>query len=99
MENMQKQAVEFFKNLDWGIFYQEKMALQETIELLRYEDSPKYQNAAKWLDGIVNMMDAMGDTGEQLGLFTYPERDENDRCFDERFNDVLLKDPEHEQQK
>lgn len=90
-----KQASEFFDSIDWTLFYQEKMALQETIKLLSDSETPEAANAIEWLHGILNMMDAMGDTAEAIGLFEYPERDENDRCFDERFNDVLKKTPEN----
>ena len=57
------------------------------------------QNAAAWLDGILNMMDEMGDIAESLGLFEYPERDlYTDRCFDERYNDLLKRSPEKEKE-
>lgn len=110
MENMEKQPKKFhsdnmeavrkfFYGINWTTFYQEKMALQETRELiLNAEDTPKNINAVKWIDGVLNMMDAMGDVAEQIGLFVYPERDNNDRCFDDRYNDVLAKDPEAEGQ-
>lgn len=91
-------ARKFFHDIDWVVFYQEKMALQETMKMLRMEDSPQCINAVKWLDGLLNMLDVMGDVAEQIDLFSYPERDDDDRCFDDRYNDVLAKDPEVETQ-
>ena len=87
-------ANEFFQSVNWTLFYQEKMALCELIDHFQGSDDVNECNAIEWLNGLLNMMDEMGDTAESLGLFTYPERDENDRCFDDRFNDVLLKLPE-----
>lgn len=86
---------QFFESMDWTMFYQEKMALIEVIGMLQNEaEDRRKQNAAFWLDGILNMMDAMGDVAEEHGLFEYPERDmDTDRCFDERFNDILNKTP------
>lgn len=85
----------FFESVDWTTFYQEKMALIEVIDMLQKEaEDRRKQNAAYWLDGILNMMDAMGDVAEEHGLFEYPERDmDTDLCFDDRFNDVLDKTP------
>lgn len=86
MENMEKQPKKFhsdnmeavrkfFYGINWTTFYQEKMALQETRELiLNAEDTPKNINAVKWIDGVLNMMDAMGDVAEQIGLFVYPSK-------------------------
>ena len=38
--------------------------------------------------------DNLGDAAEDEGDFVYPERDENDRCLDNRFNDVLDRSPD-----
>lgn len=86
-------ALSFFEGINWTEFYQEKMALCELIDHFQGSDDIKERNAIEWINGILEMMDAMGDTAENLGLFEYPERDGNDRCFDERFNDVLLNNP------
>lgn len=86
----------FFNNVDWTMFYKEKMALCETIDLLQDVDTEKAKNAISWIDGIINMMDAMGDVAENLGLFEYPERDDDDRCYDEQYNDILLRTPDTE---
>ena len=85
----------FFESVDWTMFYKQKMALIDVIDMLQKEtEDCRKQNAAYWLDGILNMMDAMGDVAEEHGLFEYPERDmDTDRCFDEQFNDVLDKTP------
>ena len=85
----------FFESVDWTTFYQEKMALIDVIDMLQKEtEDRRKQNAAYWLDGILNMMDAMGDVAEEHGLFEYPERDmDTDLCFDDRFNNVLDKTP------
>ena len=87
-------ANEFCQNVNWTLFYQEKMALCELIDHFQGSDDIKEQHAIEWLNGLLNMMDVMGDTAESLGLFEYPERDECDRCSAVRFNAVLLKLPE-----
>ena len=90
-------AERFFReSVDWSLFYQEKMALCELIDVLGGEtENLKKKNAIEWLIGVLNMMDEMGDAAESMGLFKYPERDlYTDRCFDERFNDVLLRSPD-----
>lgn len=92
--NLTPNTETFFANIDWPLFYQEKMAIQEVMGLLAQGEGVKEKNAVEWLDGILNMMDAIGDIAEDAGFFMYPERDENDRCYDDRFNDVLLKRPE-----
>lgn len=91
----------FRERVDWPLFYQEKMAICELVDLLGKdgEDDVRKKNAAAWLDGVLNMMDEMGDIAENLGLFEYPERDlYTDRCFDERYNDLLKRSPEKEKE-
>ena len=85
----------FFESIDWPMFYQQKMAVCELVdELMKDPTDVRKQNAVAWLQGILNMMDVMGDIAEDHGLFEYPERDmDTDRCFDERFNDILDKSP------
>lgn len=99
MKEKMNQTERFFReNVDWPLLYEEKMAVCELIDILSEESEDiKKKNAINWLVGLLNMMDEMGDIAESLGLFEYPERDsETDRCFDERFNDVLMRDPDEE---
>lgn len=95
MEKCSRAAERFFrKKVDWPLFYEEKMAICELVGILQNDSDEKKKNAAEWLNGVLNMMDEMGDVAEKLGLFEYPERDlHTDRCFDERYNDVLLRSP------
>lgn len=88
----------FFQSIDWPLFYQEKQAMISLISKLRSSDDNALKNGAEWLQGILYMMDAMGDEAEKMGLFTYPEMDEkNQRFKDERYNDILDKLPEEPQ--
>ena len=75
--------------VDWDTFYQEKMALQNITDYLhrnKEQENGMFGRAANWMEGILTMMDE--------GDFVYPERDENDRCLDNRFNDVLDRSPD-----
>lgn len=84
-----------FRNISWPLFYQQKLAICEMQSLLTRSVDPRVKNATKWLDGILNMMDVMGDIAEQMQLFTYPGTDEKGCFFDNRFNNVLMQDPTH----
>lgn len=88
------QVKEFFQTTDWNLFYQSKMALCELVDHFCGSDNKKEQNAVEWIESLLNMMDGLGDIAEEMGLFSYPERDENDECLDDRFNNVLDKLPE-----
>lgn len=84
----------FFQNIDWTLFYQEKMAVQALIPKLQSNEDKSLKNGAEWLQGILNMMDAMGDEAEKMGLFTYPEMDTTSQLFkDDRYNGILDKQP------
>lgn len=84
----------FFQNIDWTLFYQEKMAVQALIPKLQNSGDEALKNGAEWLQGILNMMDAMGDEAEKMGLFTYPEMDTTSQLFkDDRYNGILDKQP------
>ena len=83
--------------VDWDTFYQEKMALQNITDYLhrnKEQENGMFGRAANWMEGILTMMDNLGDATEDEGDFVYPERDENDRCLDNRFNDVLDRSPD-----
>ena len=73
--------------VDWDTFYQEKMALQNITDYLhrnKEQENGMFGRAANWMEGILTMMDNLGDAAE----------DENDRCLDNRFNDVLDRSPD-----
>lgn len=95
MKKCSSVAESFFREkIDWPLFYEEKMAICELVGILQGEPDEKMKHASEWLEGVLNLMDEMGDTAEKLGLFEYPERDlHTDRCFDERYNDVLQRSP------
>lgn len=82
--------------IDWELFYEEKMALQDVTDYLhrhKEQEDGMFDRAAAWMEGIITMMDNMGDAAEDMGDFVYPERDENDLCLDNRFNHVLSRYP------
>lgn len=87
---------EFFQTTDWTLFYQSKMALCELIDHFCDSENQKEKNAVEWIESILNLMDGLGDIAEEMGLFVYPERDDDDDCLDDRFNHVLDKLPESE---
>lgn len=95
---LEKRIHDFFGQMDWPRFYQSKMALCEIMDRFTGSEVVEEKNAIEWMNDILEMMDEMGDIAESMGLFVYPERDNNDRCFDDRYNDVLAKDPEAEGQ-
>lgn len=89
--------LETLGTVDWDTFYQEKMALQNITDYLhrnKEQENGMFGRAANWMEGILTMMDNLGDAAEDEGDFVYPERDENDRCLDNRFNDVLDRSPD-----
>ena len=71
-------------------------AKQARFDSLRFKEQENgmFGRAANWMEGILTMMDNLGDAAEDEGDFVYPERDENDRCLDNRFNDVLDRSPD-----
>lgn len=85
---------QFFQATDWNLFYQSKMALCELVDRFEGSDIKEERNAVEWIVSLLNMMDDLGDIAEEMGIFTYPERDEDDMCLDDRFNNVLSKLPE-----
>lgn len=89
---MQKQN--FFQSIDWPLFYQQKLAVLALIDKMQGSSDKAYEHGAEWLQGVLTMMDVMGDEAEKRGLFTYPEMDETSQRFkDDRYNDILDKLP------
>lgn len=85
------------EDIDWDVFYEQKMALQDVTDCLhrhKEQENGMFDRAAAWMEGIITMMDSMGDAAEDMGHFVYPERDENDLCIDSRFNHVLSRYPD-----
>lgn len=85
------------EDIDWELFYEEKMALQDVTDYLhrhKEQENGMFDRAAAWMEGIITLMDNMGDAAEDMGHFVYPERDENDLCLDNRFNHVLSRYPD-----
>lgn len=78
-------------NIDWPLFYQEKMALCELYSRIYssgWEDAPRI---CEWLSGLLGALDVMGDAAELLGLFEYPQQDEDCNFLDDTYNHVLSK--------
>lgn len=85
------------EDIDWDAFYEQKMALQDVTDYLhrhKEQENGMFDRAAAWMEGIITLMDSMGDAAEDMGHFVYPERDENDLCIDSRFNHVLSRYPD-----
>lgn len=69
------------EDIDWDVFYEQKMALQDVTDYLhrhKEQENGMFDRAAAWMEGIITLMDSMGDAAEDMGHFVYPERDEND---------------------
>lgn len=90
---LKKQMRDFFGQMDWPKFYQSKMAVCEIMDRFIGSEEAEERNAVEWLNVILEMMDAMGDIAENMGLFVYPEWDDDINCMDERYNHVLSKLP------
>lgn len=84
---------DFFEQLDWPLFYQSKMAICEIMDRFNGSTVPEEQNAVEWMNCILGMMDEMGDIAKDLGLFEYPQWDDDVNCLDDRYNHVLSKLP------
>lgn len=95
---LEKRIHDFFGQMDWPRFYQSKMALCEIMDRFTGSEVVEEKNAIEWMNDILEMMDEMGDIAESMGLFVYPQWDDDIRCLDDRYNDVLAKDPEAEGQ-
>ncbi len=84
----------FFELVDWPLFYQQKLAVLALIDKMQGSNDKAYEHGAEWLQGVLTLMDFMGDEAEKCGLFTYPEMDEAKQRFkDDRYNDILDKLP------
>lgn len=85
------------EDIDWDAFYQQKMALESFTDYLhrnKEQENGMYGRAAAWMEGILTTMDRLTDAAVDENAFSYPDRDENDRHLDSRFNDVLNRYPQ-----
>lgn len=85
------------EDIDWDAFYQQKMALENFTDYLhrnKEQENGMYGRAAAWMEGILTTMDRLTDAAVDENAFSYPDRDENDRHLDSRFNDVLNRYPQ-----
>ena len=90
---LEKRIHDFFGQMDWPRFYQGKMALCEIMDRFTGSEVVEEKNAIEWMNDILEMMDEMGDIAESMGLFVYPQWDDDIRCLDDRYNNVLCKLP------
>lgn len=90
---LEKRIHDFFGQMDWPRFYQGKMALCEIMDRFTGSEVVEEKNAIEWMNDILEMMDEMGDIAESMGLFVYPQWDDDIRCLDDRYNNVLSKLP------
>lgn len=85
------------EDIDWDAFYQQKMALENFTDYLhrnKEQENGMYGRAAAWMECILTTMDKLTDAAVDENAFSYPDRDENDRHLDSRFNDVLDQYPQ-----
>lgn len=88
---MQKEetAINLLQSIDWSLFYQEKMALCELYSRIHSSGWEDASRICEWLSGMLGALDAIGDAAELLGLFEYPQQDEDCNFLDDAYNHVL----------
>jgi hypothetical protein len=58
-------------NIDWDFLYRQKLRLLNILNNKSLTEDEKND-----IEGLINLLDNMGDEAEKQGLFTYPESEE-----------------------
>lgn len=63
----------FWKEIDWDLAYRQKLEVLSILkEYTEESDTTVNRERIELLEGLVGLLDAIGDAAEEKGLFSYP---------------------------
>jgi len=70
---MNKTANVLIENVDLDLAYQQKLALIDLLELVSGDEEGFGSDMAEALEGVIGLLDAVGDVAERDGTWQYPD--------------------------